>query len=426
MARAFAAALLDGDWTVDAMAARLADTVGQSRVWMRTMAKTMLRAFPEPPRDAPSRVARLLPQMTSFSRAVAERTVVIRHWRTPAPVMGPPRWPVPVLHTSGDLAAWLEMDALALAVLADRRGLSREAPDWRMRHYRYAWIDKFSGGQRLLEAPKRRLKTAQRRILDGILAPIPVHPAAHGFVSGRSVRSFATPHVGKAVVLRMDLQAFFTSIFAGRVYGLFRTVGYPEEVARTLTSLCTHRTPTDILAMQNERDADQRARLRSAHLPQGAPTSGALANLAAFGLDVRLTALAKAIGATYTRYADDLALSGPAELVRAAPSLIARIGAIAIEQGFAVNFRKTRVMTAASRQRIAGVVVNEKLAVPKVEVERLRAILHNCARTGPAAQNRDGVADFHAHLQGRVAWVEQLDPGKGARLRAAMKRIVWD
>jgi len=71
------------------------------------------------------------------------------------------------------------------------------------------------------------------------------------------------------------------------------------------------------------------------------------------------------------------------------------------------------------------VVVNDKLAVARVEVERLRAILHNCVRTGPAAQNRDGHADFRAYLRGRVEWIGAVEPQKGARLRATYDRIRW-
>jgi retron-type reverse transcriptase len=292
----------------------------------------------------------------------------------------------------------------------------------------------------LLEAPKPRLRQLQRYILDDILAHIPPHPAAHGFRTGHSIATSAAAHVGRAVVIRLDLQTFFTSVVRARVVAIFRSAGYPERVARTLAALCTHGSPPDVLHAMPRQDtpvaapsthdvvaarARMLARLHTAHLPQGAPTSGALANLAAHGFDVRVHALAMSIGASYTRYADDLAISGGRELARAAPTIIARVGAIAFEEGFALNFRKTRVMTASTQQRITGLVVNDRLAVPRVEIERLRAILHNCVRTGPAAQNRDSHADFRAHLLGRIAWVASVDAHKGARLRAVFERIVW-
>jgi RNA-directed DNA polymerase len=71
------------------------------------------------------------------------------------------------------------------------------------------------------------------------------------------------------------------------------------------------------------------------------------------------------------------------------------------------------------------VVVNERPTVPRADYDRLRAILHNCARSGPDAQNRDGVTDFRSHLLGRIAWVGSLDPGRGERLRAAFDAITW-
>ena len=118
-------------------------------------------------------------------------------------------------------------------------------------------------------------------------------------------------------------------------------------------------------------------------------------------------------------------LCAPTEVCPRRVALV-RLGAIAIEEGFTLNLRKTRVMTRGGRQRVAGLVLNDKLAVPRDDIERLRAILHNCVRTGPAVQNRQGVPDFRAHLRGRVAWVSQIDEAKGARLRALFDAIQWE
>ena len=424
LARALAAALLDGDWEHTAMLSRLRDTMGTERRWMRTLVRATRSRYAIAPASALSELARWIYSHDAFREARKDRLRVV-HYATPAPEMAESPWRVPPLATTRELATWIGFDLDALEVLADRRGFSRGSADQRARHYRYAWIPKASGGHRLVEAPKWRLRTAQRRILDGILDHIPPHEAVHGFRQGRSVVTFAQQHVGRAVVLRVDLQAFFASVFAARVIGILGTAGYPEEVACTLAALCTHRTPADVLAAAPVRDPIDLARLRAPHLPQGAPTSGALANLAAYRLDVRVAGLARKLGATYSRYADDLVLSGDRELARAAPTLVARLAAIATEEGFSLNFRKTRVMTQSARQRITGIVVNEKLAAPRAEIERLRATLHNCRRHGPATQNRDNHADFRAHLRGRVAWVSSLDPIKGARLQAMLDQVTW-
>ena len=407
------------------MLARLCEAIGTERPWMHALVRAARSHYATAPSASLGDLAAWLCEHRAFGSAMQERRPVVRY-ATPAPEMADSPWRVPALATPRELAMWIGIDLDALEVLADRRGISRSSRDQRARHYRYAWIAKPSGGHRLIEAPKHRLRIAQRRILDGVLAPIPTHDAVHGFRAGRSVVSFAERHVGRAVVLRVDLQAFFASVFAPRVIGILRTAGYPEAVARTLAALCTHRTPSDVLAAAPERDPIDLARLRAPHLPQGAPTSGALANLAAYRLDVRVAGLAKKLGASYARYADDLVLSGDRELARAAATVVARLAVIAADEGFSLNFRKTRVMTASTRQKIAGIVVNDRLSAPRAEVEQLRAILHNCRRHGPATQNREGLADFRAHLRGRLAWISALDPRRAASLRTIFEQIRWE
>ena len=143
--------------------------------------------------------------------------------------------------------------------------------------------------------------------------------------------------------------------------------------------------------MNGDRDLAQRfltnARLRDAHLPQGAPTSPALANLAAWRLDRRLAGLAAAFGAHVTRYADDLAFSGDEAFGRSLRFFVARVGAIAAEEGFRVNHRKTRVMRQGRRQTLCGVVDNDTTNLPRRERDRLRATLFNVARLGVESQN---------------------------------------
>lgn len=407
------------------MLARVRDAIGAARPWMRTIVRAARTTYARAPADALGALAAWLSTQPAFRRARREGARVI-HFATPRPEMAESAWPVPPLATTRELATWIGIDLHALEILADRRGISQSSSDPRARHYRYAWIAKPSGGHRLVEAPKPRLREAQRRILDGIVTCIPPHAAAFGFRAGRSVIDFARGHVGREVVIRVDLQAFFSSVFAARVIGIFRTAGYPEEVSRTLAALCTHRTPNDVLADPPDRDLSALARLRTPHLPQGSPTSGALANLAAYRLDVRVAAFAAKLGAHYSRYADDLVISGDRELVHAAPTVVGRLATIAADEGFSLAIRKTRVMTASGRQRITGVVVNEKLSAPRAEVERLRAVLHNCVRRGPATQNRDGHHDYRSHLRGRVAWIASLDPAKGARLRTIFEQIRWD
>jgi RNA-directed DNA polymerase len=112
-------------------------------------------------------------------------------------------------------------------------------------------------------------------------------------------------------------------------------------------------------------------------------------------------------------------------LLRAANTLRRAVTEIAREEGFKVNENKSMLATRAGRQRVCGVVVNERLNVPRHEYDILRAILHNSRVRGAASQNRDAVPDFRAHLLGRLSWFESLNPKRGEKLRRQFAGIAW-
>jgi len=257
-----------------------------------------------------------------------------------------------------------------------------------------------------------------------------VHPASHGFVAGRSALTGARRHVGAPLLITLDLEHFFASITAPRIWGVLRAAGYPEPVAHLLTGLTTHATPVAVLAEMPlgpdpSRDFRLRRRLAVPHLPQGAATSPQLANLVLFTLDRRLAALADAAGLRYTRYADDLTFSGGPDLRRGAHALISTVEKIVRGESFALNPSKTRVRHPHQRQSVTGIVVNQRPNIARPEYDRLKAVLHDCRTRGPAAANRAGVPDFRAHLLGRISWIASLNPDRGARLRARFAAIAW-
>jgi hypothetical protein len=344
--------------------------------------------------------------------------------------MMPAAWPVPVLANSTALADWLGLKPGELEWFADPQGRERLTPDGPLRHYRYRY--RVSRRKvRLLEVPKARLKELQRRLLHELLDHIPAHEAAHGYCRGRSISTYLAPHTGRKIVLHFDLRDFFPSVRASRVHALFRTAGYPETVVRLLTGLCTNSTPWEVLEAMpranssSTQTADTFRRFAVAHLPQGAPTSPALANLCAYRLDCRLSALARSVGATYTRYADDLVFSGDDELDGRVRRFHVHVCRIALEEGFAVHTRKSHFMRQGVRQQVAGVVLNVHLNVKRQEFDHLKAILTNCIRTSPGSQNREQHPDFRAHLAGRIAHVGQLHPQRGQRLRLLFDQIGW-
>ena len=348
-----------------------------------------------------------------------------------APVMRaaagrPSDWKVPAIATVGELAAWLNLIPNELLWLADGKSLERESGG-KLCHYTRRWVAKRDGTFRLIESPKQRLKGIQRAILKTILERIPAHEACHGFRAGRSIVTFARSHVGKTVVLKMDLKDFFPMFSFARVQNLFLTAGYPENVARAIAGLCTTFCPrAEFVRLPRDQQKAAWTLYGRKHLAQGAPTSPMLANLCAFNLDCRLTGLANAAGAEYTRYADDLVFSGGEEFARGVNRFLIHAMAIGLEEGFAVNARKTKVMRQGVSQRAAGLVLNSKANVPRVEFDRLKAILTNCVRRGVASQNRMPHPNFRAHLQGRIARVTMIHPARGEKLKGIFDRILWE
>ena len=226
----------------------------------------------------------------------------------------------------------------------------------------------------------------------------------------------------------MDLEDFFPSISGARVQTLFRTAGYTEQVADLLGGICTNATPREVW---NGLDGDinqvweTRALYARPHLPQGAPGSPALANLCAYRADCRLAGLAKSAGATYTRYADDLAFSGGEEFERCVERFSIHVAVILQEEGFRVNHRKTRIMRRGVRQQLTGLAVNERVNIRRSDFDALKALLTNCVRRGAESQNRAAHPAFRSHLEGRVAFVESISSAKGKKLRAILERITW-
>lgn len=429
IARQLATALLSGAWVRTSLIRRAALVLGRGAPKSLTkliddvLAQTVT---PDPP--SPDRLVAILLASPAFDEAsgAAQRRIGST---PPAPTIpGPWDTSLPRPLSAGDLMAWLGISLSELDWFADERRQHVHAVKPALQHYSYAWVPRRTGAPRLIEAPKTRLKEIQRRILRDILDHIPVHDAAHGFVRGRSCVTAATPHGGECVVVTVDLKDFFLNTRMSRVHGVFRSVGCPWSVARLLTGLCGTTTPATIFdgpPNTPPQDSTARERFGQSHLPQGAPTSPALANLCAWRLDCRLTGLARRMGARYTRYADDLTFSGDEDFARRLAWFLGMVAAIVKDEGFALNEPKTRVMRTCGRQRVTGLVVNQHVNVPRPYYDTLKATLHNCACHGPDGQNRDGHADFRSHLNGRVTWVENVNPRRGLKLRRVFETIPW-
>jgi len=430
----FADTLLAGEATLDSMLAGADRAFGKKWRWMPAVCKHILQRTADHFHDfSRLELADIVEAHDAYDQAwnsQDEHPRIARYALDPPRAVPRPEWVphhLPRWGSSAKLAEWLGLSPEELTWFSGCWRQDATTPS-HFGHYGYRWVIKRSGGYRLIEMPKSRLRDTQQRLLHGFLEHLPTHQAAHGFRVGRSCLSHAALHQNKAVVVRMDLQDFFSSIPASRIHALFTHIGCPAPVARLLTGISTHRTPWHELNTPENRariQFDQRQRLNSAHLPQGAPTSPTLSNLCAFRLDLRLDALAKTLSATYSRYADDLVFSGERTLLSGAQRFHIQVAAIALEEGFRLNTRKTRFMGAAQRQKITGLVVNRHPNIPRQDYDHLKAVLHNSLVHGATQQNRGELPDFRAHLFGKISYVASINPARALRLKQLFDQIDW-
>ena len=261
--------------------------------------------------------------------------------------------------------------------------------------YREIRLPRSNGTFRTIHSPREPLKGFQRWILDHVLRAYQPHSAAHGFVRGRSIVSHAAHHTGHNNLLVMDIADFFPAITVKRVRKGFEKLGYPYSVALLLANLCT----------------------RSGQLPQGASTSPALSNLVCHRLDRRLAGFAASRGLTYSRYADDMTFSSSDRRIG---SFVPFIRQVIEEEGFAVRDGKTRISRAGARRVVTGIVVNERLNLPRAHVRMLRAAAHQLATKGPdgvmVASNRGGAKNPERVLRGHLAFLAMINPQRGEAL----------
>ncbi|HEX5423446.1 MAG TPA: reverse transcriptase family protein [Candidatus Acidoferrales bacterium] len=262
----------------------------------------------------------------------------------------------------------------------------------RSKYYRSFKQRKADGTYRQLYDPQDPLKLLQYKVKTHILDSVPLPTCVHGGVRNRSLLTNARPHVRKQIVFSVDLKGFYPSIGPNRVLAIFKALGFSPAIAELLT---------DITVWDR-------------HVPQGVATSTALANLAMTGVDIRIQGLANKHGFSYTRWVDDLTLSGSSRLLDFR-RLITRI---VDDEGFVVNPQKVFTMHSGMRQLVAGVVVNRKPNVPREKRKSIRQgiiqLRLNRYSGGPSVDQ----------VRGKISWLSQLNPALG--LRFANRLVVLE
>ena len=258
------------------------------------------------------------------------------------------------------------------------------------KHYRKVKLPKKNGGFRNLSVPDEVLKTIQKRIAEVLLVHMPVSRYAKAYRFGSSTLRNAKHHVGKQVVLKLDILHFFDSIRYSTVKDkVFPEEIYAEPLRILLTMLCYHK------------DA----------LPQGAPSSPAITNIILYEFDEQIGGWCRDRGIAYTRYCDDMTFSGnfsPVEVIQFVRRELKKMG-------FLLNEQKTRIQRPGQQQTVTGIVVNEKLSIPADYRRKLRQELYYCKKFGIREHlQRIGLDipedTYRMQLLGKINYVLQIHP----------------
>lgn len=320
---------------------------------------------------------------------------------------------LPVLQKAPELATAIGIPLAELRFMSFQRKVSQVS------HYQRFSIPKKTGGLRYISAPMPRLKRCQYWVLDHILSKVPCHPAAHGFLPQHSILSNALPHVGQAVVINLDLKDFFPSIEYARVKGVFKSLGYGDQIATLLGLLCTEQASEEVRVDTQKYFVAGKKR----SLPQGAPSSPMITNILCHGLDKRLHAAASKLGFVYTRYADDLTFSSKQKERPPVGKLLWRVKQIIADEGFTLHPDKQRIMRHSQKQEVTGIVVNHSPTIDARTLHRFRATLHKVEKNGPAGYHWNGNTDVLSALEGYARYICMVNPAKGQPWLQRVKQL---
>lgn len=257
--------------------------------------------------------------------------------------------------------------------------------------------EKGNGEFRILHKPIRKMVCLQKKIRRQLLEPIPLDPCVHGYRKGHSYITNAQAHQGNLYLAKLDIKGFFPSIHYTRVQRLFIRLGCSSDVAEMLTKLTTYEYC----------------------LPQGAPTSPDISNLILAEVDEILARVCKRKVLVYTRYSDDIAISGNWNFVDLVDGFIEVIE----RNGFLVSREKKEFLGPSERRTVTRRVINEKVNVVRDTVRQLRAEIHNCIMYGPSSQNIEDRSNYRAHLYGRARNVHQVNPDVGEQLLKMLAKV---
>lgn len=254
--------------------------------------------------------------------------------------------------------------------------------------YRHFYIAKRNGGRREIFEPLPSLKALQTLLRVGLFSYFPVSRAARAYRQNYTVKGNASIHRGQKNLIKIDFKNFFGSIRTHHVYNLLYSAGYTEQLSALIANIVT----------------------LDGALPQGAPTSPCISNAVMFDFDEKLLKYCQDRNWRYTRYADDISISGNSLDFH---GILRQVRSQANEMGIELNKKKTLVLRNGAKKTVTGLTVNDKVNTPRHYRRRIRQEMHYINRYGLDAhlskigEFRSGYID---NIMGRISYVQSVCP----------------
>lgn len=239
-----------------------------------------------------------------------------------------------------------------------------------------------------------------RRVLLPKLAPA---PCSHGGVPGRSTKTNARPHLGSSFIFKTDISDFYPSVHFSRIYKLFT-----EKLicSADVSHICTKTTTY------------------SHKLALGLITSPILANAVMRPVDERLSRACAKAGLAYTRYVDDITISGAFDLGRTGfPKLVV---AILGDYGFSVNAAKHQFGRLSENLSVTG--LRERCGRLDVTADYFSELTRQLRDAASLARGGafDGPYYTRSQILGRLQYVCWVNPARKKMLLRSYRAIQWD
>lgn len=263
-------------------------------------------------------------------------------------------------------------------------------------------VPKPNGKTRTIRPPARPLRDLQRTLLDALQACIRYPRWMMGGVPKRSIFDHAKPHVGRKMVATFDVKAFYPSTKPAMVRAVLERLGFGDAAADAVLRLVT----------------------KDDELPQGSPTSGFLANLALEPADRRIDALCRKHGLSFTRYVDDMAISGDTDVRKFQGTIIEAVTAC----GYEVAPEKIRYMGRNVAQLVTKLRVNDKMRPTSDFMKEVKDDIWDCLKAGAAAVAAERGVQLHNlknSLNGKVGHIQGADSAEGDKLRRMLFDVDW-